>query len=47
LREARDRESMLAASTELLQVIERLAGSDRANHVRERIAKLMPPEISH
>ena len=47
LREARDRESMLEVSAVLLEVIGRLAGSDRANHVRERIAKLLPPEISH
>jgi hypothetical protein len=47
LREARDRESMLEVSAVLLEVIERLAGSDRANHVRERIAKLLPPEVSH
>ena len=47
LREARDRESMLEVSAVLLEVIDRLAGSDRANHVRERIAKLLPPEISH
>ena len=47
LREARDRESMLDVSTELLEVIERLAGSERANHVRDRIAKLLPAEVSH
>jgi hypothetical protein len=47
LREARDRESMLAVSTELLEVIERLAGDERATQVRERIAKLLPPEVSH
>ena len=47
LREARDRESMLEVSAVLLEVIERLAGSDRANHVRERIAKLLPAEVSH
>jgi hypothetical protein len=47
LREARDRESMLAASTELLEVIERLAGEERAALVRDRIAQLLPPEVSH
>jgi hypothetical protein len=47
LREARDRESMLAVSTELLEVIERLAGEERAALVRNRIAQLLPPEVSH
>jgi hypothetical protein len=47
LREARDRESMLEVGTELLEIIDRLAGSERATQVRERIDKLLPEAVSH
>lgn len=45
LREARDRDSMLAVSREMLGVIERIAGDERAAKVRERITLLLPPEV--
>jgi hypothetical protein len=46
LREARDRESMLAASREMIVEIERIAGHERADSISERIAMLLPPESS-
>jgi hypothetical protein len=45
LREARDREAMLAVSRDMLDVIERIAGEERAIQMRERIALLLPPEL--
>jgi hypothetical protein len=44
LRMAKDRESMLAASREMLEHIEKLAGPERADALSERIAMLLPPE---
>lgn len=44
LRNAKDRESMLAASREMLEHIEKLAGPERADALSERIAMLLPPE---
>jgi hypothetical protein len=44
LRNAKDRETMLAASREMLEHIEKLAGSERADALSERIAMLLPPE---
>jgi hypothetical protein len=46
LREARDRDSMLAVSRQLVQTIERIAGAERATQVQGRIAKLLPPELT-
>jgi len=44
LREARDRESMLAAAEAMLGEIEKLAGTERAGSIRERILRLLPAE---
>lgn len=46
LRNAKNRESMLAASREMLEYIEKLAGPERADALSERIAMLLPPENS-
>ncbi len=45
LRNAKDRESMLAASREMLAEIEAVAGPERADSISERIAMLLPPEV--
>jgi len=45
LREARDRESMLAVSRQMVEIIERIGGAERATHVQGRIAQLLPPEL--
>jgi hypothetical protein len=42
LREARDRDSMLAAAHAMLEAIEEAAGAERAESIRERIDKLLP-----
>jgi hypothetical protein len=47
LREARDRDSMLTVAAEMLGEIEKIAGAERAASIRERIAKLLPPELVH
>ncbi|MBS0427350.1 MAG: hypothetical protein JSR41_08685 [Proteobacteria bacterium] len=44
LREARDRASMLAVADAMVADIEAHAGTDRADSIRERIARLLPPE---
>ena len=44
LRAAKDRASMLAASRDMLEEIERVAGHERADSISERIAMLLPPE---
>ena len=44
LRQAKDRESMLAASHLLINEIEKVAGHDRADSISERIAMLLPSE---
>lgn len=44
LRNAKDRETMLAASREMLEHVEKLAGPERADALSERIAMLLPPE---
>lgn len=44
LRNAKDRESMLSASREMLEHVEKLAGPERADALSERIAMLLPPE---
>jgi hypothetical protein len=48
LREARDREAMLTIAALMLTEIEKTAGPERAESLRERIDKLLPPaEIIH
>jgi len=42
LRNAKDRESMLAASREMIEEIEKIAGHERADSISERIAMLLP-----
>ena len=44
LREARDRASMLAVADAMVADIEAHAGTGRADSVRERIRKILPPE---
>ncbi|MDP3606103.1 MAG: hypothetical protein Q8R59_10210 [Polaromonas sp.] len=44
LRDARDREAMLAASRRMIEEIERVTGSERADSISERIAMLLPAE---
>ena len=48
LREARDREAMLTIAALMLTEIEKAAGPERAESLRERIDKLLPPaEVVH
>lgn len=48
LREARDREAMLTIAALMLSEIEKTAGAERAESLRERIERLLPPaEIVH
>ena len=48
LREARDREAMLTIAALMLSEIEKTAGVERAESLRERIDRLLPPaEIVH
>lgn len=48
LREARDRQAMLTIAALMLTEIEKTAGVERAESLRERIDKLLPPaEIIH
>jgi hypothetical protein len=42
LRDARDRETMLATSRRMIEEIERVTGSERADSISERIAMLLP-----
>lgn len=42
LREARDLSAMLAVSREMTADVERMAGSERAEGIRERLARLLP-----
>ena len=44
LRDSRDRVSMLAAGQEMLLEVEKIAGYERVDSIRERIAMLLPPE---
>lgn len=46
LRAARDRESMLAVSREMIEEIERIAGPERADSISERLAMLLPAETA-
>jgi len=42
LRNAKDRESMLTASRDMIEQIEKIAGHERADSISERIAMLLP-----
>jgi hypothetical protein len=44
LREAKDRESMLAVARDMINDVEEIAGHERADGISERIAMLLPPE---
>lgn len=44
LRNAKERDTMLAAGREMIAEIERVAGHERADSISERIAMLLPPE---
>ena len=46
LRNAKDRETMLAASRQMLEEIEKIAGHERADSISERIAMLLPSNSS-
>ncbi|XAH21082.1 hypothetical protein AAFF27_13665 [Xylophilus sp. GW821-FHT01B05] len=43
LRQARDRDTMLAVAREIVADVEALAGTERADGLSERIAMLLPP----
>ncbi len=45
LREARDAEAMLAVGRALIADVEALAGSERADGISERLAKLLPAHV--
>lgn len=44
LRNAKDRESMLAVSRDMIDEIEKIAGHERADSISERLAMLLPAE---
>lgn len=44
LRDAKDRESMLAAADAMVAAVQAVAGEERASSIRERMALLLPPE---
>ena len=43
LREARDRESMVAIARDMIEKVEEMAGPERADGLSERIARMLPP----
>lgn len=45
LREARDPAAMLAVGREIVAKVEELAGSERADNISERLARLLPPDV--
>lgn len=45
LRSSKDRQTMLAAAGEMIEEIEKAAGRERADSIRERIAMLLPDEV--
>lgn len=47
LREARDRDAMLAVAGAMLDEIEKAAGTERAESIRERIDRLLPATAVH
>ncbi|MES2941809.1 MAG: hypothetical protein V4772_02940 [Pseudomonadota bacterium] len=46
LRNAKDRETMLAVSRDMIDEIEKVAGHERADSISERLAMLLPTEVS-
>lgn len=44
LRHAKDRETMLAVSREMIEEIEKIAGHERADSISERLAMLLPSQ---
>ena len=44
LRNAKDRDTMLAAARDMISAVEDIAGHERADSISERIAMLLPPE---
>ncbi|CAM8667372.1 hypothetical protein MCEMSEM18_01600 [Comamonadaceae bacterium] len=44
LRNAKDRDTMLAAARDMISAVEEIAGHERADSISERIAMLLPPE---
>ena len=44
LREARDRESMLAIARDIISKVKEVAGAQRADGLSERIGMILPPE---
>lgn len=44
LRDARDRDAMLATSRRMIEEIEKISGHERADSISERIAMLLPAE---
>ena len=46
LRDAKDRNSMLAASRDMIDEIEKAAGHERADSISERLAMLLPSEAA-
>lgn len=45
LRNARDRESMLAVARDMMEAIAQIAGAERADSIGQRIAMLLPVEV--
>ena len=46
LRQAKDRDAMLAVSREMIEEIEQVAGPERADSISERLAMLLPVETA-
>jgi hypothetical protein len=46
LREARERDAMLAVARDLLEAVEQTAGFERADHIAERLARMLPDEVT-
>lgn len=46
LRCAKDREAMLSVSRDIIEEIEKIAGHERADSISERLAMLLPAELS-
>lgn len=45
LRQAREGDAMLAVGREMLAHVEKIAGAERADNIRERLAKLLPETL--
>lgn len=46
LREARERDAMLAVARDMLEAVEKVAGFERADHIAERLARMLPDEVT-